>query len=421
MDVPARSLSTTLKLMLKLTSRLPVALVVPLLLSACQSLSPSASPATSRLQDPEVDARIKRVELDVIPLDSSRRDAGPARSIAQRMAELHVPGLSIALFDEGRIQWAKGYGVRDVQTGAPVDASTLFQAASVSKPVSAVGMFRLAEMGKLSLDDDVNLQLKGWKLPENEFTRTEKVTLRRVVTHMAGLTGHGFYGYAPGAPIPTLAQILDGAPPANSPPVRVDAVPVTIERYSGGGFVLMQLLMEERSGRPFAGLMDDLVLQRAGMRDSSFAQPLPVSMRGRATAGHAADGTREKGGDNVYPEQAAAGLWTTPSDLARFMLAVGRSYRGEPEGLLSQASARAMLTEVPGGSGQGFGLSGTGEGFRYRHDGGNIGFRCYAVAFAGTGRGVVFMTNSDSGAQLILEVAHAISRQYGWPALGVWD
>lgn len=393
--------------------RIAALLAAPVLLGACQS--PSVP------QDLTPDARRLRMEQDIVPLDSARRPVGEPRSIESRMAELRVPGLSIALFDEGRIQWARGYGVRDVASGAPVDASTLFQAASVSKPVSSVGLFLLAERGTIALDDDVNLHLRGWQVPENDFTRIEKVTPRRIVTHMAGLTGHGFGGYAPGAPLPSLPRILDGQPPADSPAVRVDAVPGTVERYSGGGFVVMQLLMEERSGQAFAPLMRELVLKRAGMRDSTFEQPLPATLKDRAAAGHQEGGARIPGGANVYPEQAAAGLWTTPSDLARFMLAVGRSYRGEPQPLLSPSSAKAMLTEVPGGSGQGFGLSGSGEGFRYRHDGGNAGFRAYAVAFAGSGRGVVLMTNSDSGMQLINEVTQAISRQYGWQPLGVRD
>lgn len=391
----------------------PLLLAAPLLL--CAGL------ATAAPQDLDTEARIRRVEQDVIPLDAARRQAGPPRPLTERMAELRVPGLSVAVFDQGRVQWARGYGVGDTASGTPVDASTVFQAASISKPVSAVAMFRLAEKGQLSLDDDVNLRLRAWKVPENDFTRSDKVSLRRIVTHMAGLTGHGFGGYAPDAPLPTLPQVLDGAPPANSPPVRVDTRPGTLERYSGGGFVVMQLLMEETTGRPFAPLMEDEVLQRAGMRDSSFALRLPTRLADHAAAGHDRTGARVPGGHRVHPEQAAAGLWTTPSDLARFMLAVGRSYRGEADGLLSPDSARAMLTEVPGGSGQGFGLSGTGEAFRYRHSGGNAGFRCYAVAFAGTGRGVVLMTNSDNGDRLILEVAQAISRQYGWPSLGVYD
>jgi CubicO group peptidase (beta-lactamase class C family) len=337
------------------------------------------------------------------------------------MADLEVPGLSITLFDEGRIQWARAYGVRDRSSRAVVDTTTLFQAASISKPVTSVALFRLVEEGQLELDEDVNERLQSWKVPENRFTGTEKVTPRRIVTHMAGLTVHGFAGYEQGQALPTVQQILDGVRPANSPPVHVDTIPGVRESYSGGGFTVLQLLMEETSGRLFAGLLRDLVLQPAGMSRSTFEQPLPADLSDRAATGYHQDGDPVAGRYHSYPELAAAGLWTTPSDLARFMLAVGRSARGEPNGLQEQSSARTMLTKVPGGSGQGFGLSGEGEAFRYRHSGGNAGFTCYAVAFAGSGRGVVLMTNSDAGSRLMHEVARAISREYGWPPLWVRD
>ena len=405
------------------TPRLILLLAAAFLLCACRSTpstpSPSSTsaPSTANRQDLAPDARIGRIERGLVPLDASRRESGPPRSIAERMADLRIPGLSVALFDQGHLQWAQGYGVRDAVTREPVDPSTLFQAASISKPVSSVTLFRLVDQGTLTLDEDVNDRLRSWKVPENAFDRIEKVTPRRIVTHMAGLTGHGFGGYAQGDALPTVRQILDGSPPANSAAVRVDAVPGTIERYSGGGIMVLQLLMEEASGRPFTALAQEAVLLPAGMRDSTFSQPLPPALAGRAAAGHTSDGERLKGRYHVYPELAAAGLWTTPSDLARFMLAVDRSARGEPDGLLSPTSARTMLTRVPGGDGQGFDLSGTGEALRYSHAGGNAGFRCYAAAFAGTGRGVVLMTNSDEGDRLVREVTRAIAREYGWPTL----
>jgi CubicO group peptidase (beta-lactamase class C family) len=231
-----------------------------------------------------------------------------------------------------------------------VDTATLFQAASISKPVAAVGMFRLAERGEVQLDADVNTMLRSWKVPPSPFTTTEKVTLRRIVSHMAGLTLHGFAGYPVGAPLPSLVQIVDGQPPANSAPVRVDAVPGARESYSGGGVTVMQLLLEDVSGTPFAALMDTLVLQPADMEHSTFAQPLPDWLAGRAASGYRGDGTPVPGRWRVHPEQAAAGLWTTPTDLARFLLAVGRSYRGESGGLVTRTTARQMLTRVPRGT-----------------------------------------------------------------------
>ena len=377
--------------------------------------------ACAQVQSDAANARIQRVEQDLRVIDDTGHTGGPAQSIAQRMAALRVPGVTVAVFEEGRILWARGYGVRDVETQAPVDADTLFQAASISKPVSSAGLFRLVERGDLTLDENVNDQLRSWTLPDNTFTAVEKVTPRRIITHMAGLTGHGFAGYAQGETLPTAAQILDGAPPANSPPVRVDTRPGSVKRYSGGGFTVLQVLMEDVSGRAFADLMQTLVLQPAGMADSTFAQPLPAERTARAASGHDRNRVPVPGRYHNYPELAAAGLWTTASDLARFMLAVGASYRGESAGILDQASARTMLTKVPGGSGQGFVLAGDGEALRYEHSGGNAGFICHAVAFASSGRGVVVMTNSDAGVALTQEITLAVAREYGWPMLATGD
>ncbi len=369
--------------------------------------------------DTDTSVRIARIENSIIAIDAAGADSAAAQSLLGRMAALKVPGLSIAVFDSGRLVWARGYGIGDQNTGTLIDTATLFQAASISKPVASVGMFRLVEQGRISLDEDVNAQLRSWAVPDNRFTQVEKVTPRRIVTHMSGLTVHGFFGYRAGEAVPALQQILDGEPPANSPPVRVDTFPGARETYSGGGFVLLQLLMEEVSDQPFDALLTDLVLEPAGMVHSTFAQPLPHALTGRAASGHDNTGTPIPGRYHVHPELAAAGLWSTPSDLARFMLAVGRSYRGEPGGLLAQNSARTMLTAVPGGSGQGFPLSGAGDAFRYRHTGGNAGFTCYAVAFAGIGRGMVVMTNSDAGSQLIRELTRAVAGEYGWPRMWV--
>jgi CubicO group peptidase (beta-lactamase class C family) len=364
-------------------------------------------------------ARIARIENDLRPIDERGEDTSQRHSIDERMKTLGVPGLSVAVFDGGTIVWSRGYGVRDRAAGDRVTERTRFQAASISKPVTATAVFRLIEEGRLALDEDVNLRLRSWKVPDSEFTRTEKVTARRILSHTAGLTVHGFAGYVAGAPIPTVPQILDGLPPANSPPVRVTAPVGASESYSGGGFTVLQLLMQDVAGRPFKDLLDDLVLRPLEMTESTFAQPLPRPMADEAATGYQTDGTPIAGRFHVYPELAAAGLWTTPSDLARFMLAIGRSYRGEAGGLLRRESATLMLTKIPNAGGLGFGLSGDGRARRYRHNGGNAGFTCYAVAFTDTGRGVVLMTNSDGGDVLMREFARAIAREYGWPYLWV--
>lgn len=370
-------------------------------------------------QDTASVARIARIAASIRGVSRTGADSGESRTLAARMVELDVPGVSIAVFDDGRIAWARAWGVRDVTTGEPVDTLTLFQAASISKPVAAVGMFRLAEQGRVDVDADVNTMLRRWKLPAGRFGASGRATLRQIVSHMAGLTVSGFRGYAKGDPLPTLPQILDGVPPANSPPVRFDTIPGVEERYSGGGVTVMQLLLEDVTGRRFDTLMEELVLSPLGMTRSTFAIEPSGRLARNVAHGHLDDGTTVSGGYRLHPESAAAGLWTTPSDLARFMLAVGRAYRGESPALLTRATARTILTRVPGGSGLGFGLSGADSTFRYRHSGGNSGFRAFAVAFAGSGRGAVVMTNADNGSTLYREILNAISREYDWPSMNL--
>ncbi|WP_461042640.1 serine hydrolase domain-containing protein [Spirosoma harenae] len=356
------------------------------------------------------------IENKVIPIAKSGADSGSYQTIYERMKALGVPGVSIAVFDGGKISWTKGYGLSDITRHKSVDSATLFQAASISKPVTSVATFRLIEKKALVLDEDVNLKLRRWKVPENVYTSKEKVTVRRIVSHTAGLSVHGFAGYNPAAKLPTVTQILDGASPANSSPVRVMETPGDKERYSGGGFTILQLLLEDVTGNSFGPLVEELVLRPIGMRQSTFSIPLSGVTVFRAAKGYEGNGTLVDGGYHLYPELAAAGLWTTPADLARFMLNVSESYRSG-KGILAQATVRQMLTKIPGAGGLGFGVDGSGETLRFRHSGGNAGFACYAVAFAQTGRGVVIMTNSDNGTPLIHELVRTIAREYQWPPM----
>ena len=216
----------------------------------------------------------------------------------------------------------------------------LFQAGSISKPVAATAAMKLVEEGKLALDQNINTFLTTWKVPENEFTKDKKVTLREIMSHSAGVTVHGFPGYAAGDPVPTLVQILDGVKPANTPPIRVDVVPGSIWRYSGGGYTIMQLAMTDVTHEPFPEIMRNTVLIKAGMRDSTYENPLPSRLSGVAATGYRSDGTPVPGRYHTYPEMAAAGLWTTASDLARFGIEIQKSREGRSNRILKQATVR---------------------------------------------------------------------------------
>ena len=315
--------------------------------------------------------------------------------IRVEMQKRHVPGLSLAIIQDGRIVKAKGYGVTEKGGEVPVTTSTLFQAGSISKPVSALGALCLVERGKLALDEDVNARLTSWKVPPNEFTGKKKVTLRGLLSHTAGLTVHGFPGYATDEPVPTLVQVLDGAKPANTAPIRVDVLPGSLWRYSGGGYTVMQQMVVDVTGRPFPQFMRETVLVPLGMKESTFEQPLPAE-RARLTAtGHYPDRSLVKGKWHIYPEMAAAGLWTTPSDLARFAVGVQEAAAGKSGKTLSRRMAREMLTEQKDSYGLGFGLEGSGAALRFGHGGRDEGFDARLTACAETGQGAAIMINAN--------------------------
>lgn len=379
-------------------------------------------PATAAAQKPangpnsaEQDARIARIENGLLPAVVIKGQDAPTMSVADRMKHYHVPGVSVAFLDHGQITWTRTYGFADVAAKTPVTPETLFQAASISKPVSALAMLRLVQDGKLSLDEDVNVKLRSWKVPENEFTKEQKVTLRRIVSHSAGLTVHGFPGYASDEAVPTIIQILNGEKPANTAPIRVDALPGTLWRYSGGGYVVMQLLLTEVTGKPFPQLLHDLVLQPAGMTHSTYEQPLPKSLTGAAATPYRSGGEPVNGGPHTYPEMAPAGLWTTPSDLARLAIEVENEYAGKSSKILSQEMIGQMLTPQKGDSGLGFILQNSGAQLLFAHGGANEGYRCDLEAYAETGQGVAIMTNSDSGGGLAEEYLRAVAKEYNWP------
>ncbi len=369
----------------------------------------------ARASSDDVTEKIRAFEAGLIPPLVFEGEPSGAKTLKDRMAELKVPGVSVAVIEKGRIAWAKGYGLRESGCPDPVTPETLFQAASISKPVCAVGVMALAEAGKFFLDEDANEKLRSWHVPGNNLTEEARVTVRRLLSHTAGLTVHGFRGYAAGEPRPTLIQILNGEKPANSAPIRVDILPGSVHRYSGGGYTVLQQFVQDVTGRDFPAVMHDLVLAKIGMNASTYEQPLPEGRRKRAATGHGSDGKPIPGRWHTYPEMAAAGLWTTPSDLALFAIELQNSLRGEPNRAVSAESARLMITPVADGYGLGFEIKGSGDSLTFEHGGSNEGFKCNLVAFARGGNGAVVMTNGDQGGVLAQEIVRTVARIYAWP------
>lgn len=360
-----------------------------------------------------VEERIRRVTSGLLPPVVIKGAPPKGAPLSERMKFYHVPGVSVALVNGGRIEWARAFGVKDASTGEPVTPETLFQAGSISKPVAALAALRLVEQGKLSLDEDVNVKLISWKVPENEFTKEQKVTLRRLLTHSAGLTVHGFPGYAADAQVPTLVQVLNGEKPANSPAIRVDTVPGTLWRYSGGGYTIMQQLLIDVTRKPFPELMRQLVLEPAGMKHSTYEQPLPPARAREAATAHDASGQPVKGQFHTYPEMAAAGLWTTPTDLALLAIELQKALAGRSNKLLSKAMAAQALSRQFETWGLGSQID-VKEGLvRFSHSGSDKGFEAFWAGY-GDGRGLVVMTNAERGSQLALELVRSIAQEYGW-------
>lgn len=367
-------------------------------------------------------ALVQRIETSLRRLVRVSGQTDSTFALADRLTYWHVPGLSIAIVDDFRIVYAKGFGVTESGGSTRVDTTTLFLAGSISKPVFATGLLKLVEQGKLTLDEDVNVQLKSWRLPESRFTEREKVTLRRILTHSAGLTVWGFPGYAAGNPVPTVPQLLDGVPPANTAAVRTDTVPGARWLYSGGGMTIAQLLATDVTGESFPALMKRLVLDSAGMRRSTYENPLPTHRHREAATGHERIDTPVPGRFHTYPEMAAAGLWTTAPDLARWALAVTKSYNGQPGGILSAEMARQMVfkhqpTGARGGNGfwgLGVTVSGAADSIAFSHGGRDEGFVASAIMWPKLGRGLFLLTNGVSG-QVLSEIRQAFDALYGRP------
>ena len=369
----------------------------------------SARPAARR--GPGADPSEIERGLEIVRPDAGAAVAEPL-DLGEALRTLNVPSVGVALVERGELAWARAHG-------AGTSTRTLYQAASLSKTVAACAALRLVRRGRLDLDRDVNARLTSWRVPEGDLARGRPVTLRGLLSMTGGVGVPGYLGYPPGAPLPGLVQILDGVPPANSPPVRVEHVPGSRYAYSGGGYEIVQALVEDATGRPFADAAQDLVLGPAGMADSLFAQPLPRALAARAATGHTGDGAELPGGWRVLPELAAAGLWSTPTDLARLLVEIARAYRGAGGRLLDRGMARAMLARQNGGPyGLGGAVAGSGRGLVLMKSGQNVGCQGYMLVFPEAGHGLVVMTGSDNGTTLATALIRRAASAYGWPPLG---
>ena len=367
--------------------------------------------APPQTQIPTPQAAQPTIQIPTGPIDAAEMNA--------LLKQFNVPGVSIAVIKDFKIDWARGYGNADVEAGTPVTTDTMFQAASISKTVAALTSMTAVQEGRFTLDQDVNAILKSWKLPGGDFTKDRPVTPRGLMSHTSGTgDGFGYPGYAPKAPLPTLVQMADGVAPSNRPQVRLERPPMTGYKYSGGAVMIQELALTDAMGKPLAELARDWVLNPIGMTNSTCDQPLPAARERQAARAHNRMGARMGDPWHVYPEHAAAGLWTTPTDLAKFLIEVQQTLAGASTKVLSRPMMLEMVTPVGVGPyGVGFSVQKLGEGWYFGHGGSNWGFQCDMIAHRIKGYGVVIMTNGDNGGALVRELRSRIQQAYQWDVL----
>lgn len=357
-------------------------------------------------------ARRQEVERGLLPRVVFEGET-QAASIESRLAHHKTPALSVAVIREGRLDWSAAWGLLQAG-GAPAGCDSLFQGGSLAKPATVLAVLRLRQQGQIDLDRNIDAYLTSYRLPAGRQTEANPVTLRHLLAHTAGVTPGGYAGYATGQALPSDLQTVRGEPPANGPKVEVLQPPGSGLAYSGGGYTVVELALQDQLRQPFERILQERLFTPAGMRQADFTVPLPAASHARVARGHQRDGSGVPGGWHNHPEQAAAGLWATASDLAQLLMEVRKAHDGQST-VFTQASIRELLAAPADGHAFGFRLIGQGEGVFLTHYGGTVGYRAGMTINLRTGNGAVFLGNSDNAAALGQEFLGAVSRTYGWP------
>lgn len=393
-------------------------------------------PCTVQKEGSRVEQRIQRIENSLVevnmqnPLEIFQADRSQSEkemNLSQRMKELGVPGVSLAVINDHEIEWSKAYGVREIGSDKLVNTETLFEAASTTKWLASVIVLRLAEQGRLNLDEDVNHTLKTWKIPENEFTKEQKVTLRLLLTHQSGLNRpEGGFDWEERS-TPSLIQVLNGESPAINKAAAVEYVPGTKHQYSNIGYLVIQLLLEEVLEKPFSQIAQEILFEPLGMKNSTLVHPLEAKFRTNIALPHDSEGKAHQR-DQHPTALAQGGLVTTPSDLALLAIEVMEAYQGRSDRILSQRAVQQMFStereldpsQMMGIPAQGLGvfLMGEGGGFYFLFAGYNEpGATSFLIAAPATGKGAAIMTNGANGMLLVLEILGALVDEYDWPKI----
>ena len=335
-------------------------------------------------------------------------------NLQERMKHYNVSGLSIAVIDNYQVVWAKGYGYADKKENRKATTTTLFEPGSISKSLNAIGILQLAQQGKLNLYQDINQYLTSWRFPYDTISGNKKITTAQLLSHTAGISVYGFPGYERDSIIPALTEILDGRYPANTPPVRSLTEPGTAFSYSGGGILISQQILTDIAKQPYEQFMYSNVLRPLDMTNSFYNQPPGADQRKNLATGYESNGSEVPGKYFVYPEKAAAGLWTTPTDIGKYIVEMQLAYKGQSSKVLNKEMTGLHLTPYENeSSAMGtFLQERSGEKYFF-HDAGNKGFRGFYIAGLNNGKGVVLFVNSEDGT-ILLELLNSIAFVYDW-------
>ncbi len=333
--------------------------------------------------------------------------------ITDKMSEYKIPALSLAILNEGKIEWADIYQNADFPEEQKLNCASIFQAASLSKPVTFLAAVRMHAAGDIDLDKNVQNYLKDFELPQGKQTAENPVTFRNIFSHTSGITSGGYQGYAKDLALPSDLAIVRGGAGVNTPAIEVITPPNESLAYSGGGYTLAELALQDIYKDDFSNIMKKWILEPAGMKHSEFTQPLPDSKSNQVAKGHTQSGEVVAGGWNNYPEQAAAGLWSNAIDMAKFLIEIYNAYQGKSS-IFSQSDIKSILSHERDGSVYGFIVNRAGDDIAITHYGGNAGYRTGMTISLTSGNGLVYLINSDNGGALGNELILSTSQVYDW-------
>ncbi|MDC6350111.1 serine hydrolase [Zeaxanthinibacter sp. PT1] len=382
----------------------PLFIVALLMLNSC-----AESPANARQQSSSTDIHLEKIEMNLPPVHYLEGQA-QMQTIPQAMGRYQVAGVSMAFVNKGKLQWTKSYGYASLEDSTLISPATVFAGGSLSKPITAIAALSMVEGGLMPLDENVNTILKDYQLPENSYTVKEKITLRRLITHKAGIKNELWASYFPNEAVPSLTAMLSGTPPSMNQPVEVIAVPGSREQYSNPGYSVIQKILEDVSGQSFDDIIQERIFSAAGMSSSTMQQPIPESLAQKRATGYDKDGLPYP--YKLFPFKAAGGIWTTPEDMAKFMIAIMDDYHKDSRKLLSRKMAKTVFDSSTGRLG--FTKEIKDDQILFDHWGSNAGFSCYMVGHLDKEQGVVIMTNSDRGFDLLAAIARSVAMEYQW-------